>query len=160
MTVPSTFAKAPAFVAPNWILLDAAGCPECGRVADVVDRFVLASTDGPVEHIRLRCDAGRHHLTIIVEKDYAMTTTDTTPAKAVAAPYEELAALSRGRVILPADSDYDVARAVYNAMIDRRPAALLCCRDVADVIAGVRFATAHGIAVAVRGGGHNAAGLG
>ncbi|MEO6957722.1 MAG: FAD-binding oxidoreductase [Antricoccus sp.] len=91
-----------------------------------------------------------------------MTTnfTNATAARASAAAYEELAALTRGRVILPADADYDQARAVYNAMIDRHPAAVLRCRDVADVIAGVRFAAAHDVALAVRGGGHNAAGLG
>jgi FAD/FMN-containing dehydrogenase len=91
-----------------------------------------------------------------------MTSTTTisasTPAGAV--PYQELAAQARGRLVLPGDADYDAARAVYNAMIDRRPAAVLRCADVADVIAGVRFATDHGIVLAVRGGGHNAAGLG
>lgn len=46
-----------------------AACPECGRPAEVVNRFMLASTDGPVEHLRLRCDAGRHHLTLIVERN-------------------------------------------------------------------------------------------
>ena len=37
-------------------------CPECGRVATVVDRCVLESTDGPVEHSRIRCSAGHHFL--------------------------------------------------------------------------------------------------
>ncbi len=76
------------------------------------------------------------------------------------APYDELAAVTRGPVVLPGDAGYDDARAVYNAMIDRHPAAVLRCRDVADVVAGVRFAAQHGVTVAVRGGGHNAAGLG
>ncbi len=91
-----------------------------------------------------------------------MTTTRVIPAPAPAGapPYEELASQTRGRLVQPADSDYDAARAVYNAMIDRHPGAVLRCADVADVITGVRFATAHGIEVAVRGGGHNAAGLG
>ena len=88
------------------------------------------------------------------------TVTNATTGRVSAAAYQELAALTRGRIILPADADYDQARAVYNAMIDRRPAAVLRCRDVADVIAGVRFAATHGVALAVRGGGHNAAGLG
>ena len=52
------------------------------------------------------------------------------------------------------------ARAVYNAMIDRRPAAIARCADTADVVACVDFAREHGIDPAVRGGGHNAAGLG
>ncbi len=80
--------------------------------------------------------------------------------RAASAPYGELAAVTRGPLILPDDDNYDEARAVYNAMIDRRPAAVLQCRDVADVMAGVRFARDHGLELAVRGGGHNAAGLG
>ena len=81
-------------------------------------------------------------------------------APAAAAAYEELAAAVRGDLIMPADPGYDRARAVYNAMIDKRPAAVVRCRDTADVITCVRFARAHGVQIAVRGGGHNAAGLG
>src|SRR5689334_24480050 len=83
----------------------------------------------------------------------------TTSAIATA-PYEDLAAAVRGSLILPGDPEYDQARAVYNAMIDKHPAAIARCRDVADVIACVRFSRAHDIQIAVRGGGHNAAGLG
>ena len=75
-------------------------------------------------------------------------------------PYQDLAAALRGDLIVPADARYDEARAVYNAMIDRRPAAVARCRDVADVIACVRFGTGYGVDLAVRGGGHNGAGLG
>src|SRR5580692_3936754 len=75
------------------------------------------------------------------------------------APYEELAAALRGPLILNGDPGYAEARAVYNAMIDKRPAAIARCADVADIIACVRFARAHGVDLAVRGGGHNAAGL-
>ena len=84
----------------------------------------------------------------------------TTSAGIATAPYEELAATLRGELILPADPGYDEARAVYNAMIDKRPAAIARCRDTADVIACVRFAREHGVEIAVRGGGHNAGGLG
>ncbi|WP_433288041.1 FAD-binding oxidoreductase [Pseudonocardia sp. CA-142604] len=76
------------------------------------------------------------------------------------APYDELAAALRGDLITPQDPSYDDARSVYNAMIDKRPAAIARCRDVADVIACVRFGRDHGLEIAVRGGGHNAAGLG
>src|SRR6266851_1696612 len=82
----------------------------------------------------------------------------TTSAIATA-PYEDLAAAVRGSLILPGDPEYDQARAVYNGMIDKRPAGIARCRDVADVITCVRFAREHGIEIAVRGGGHKAGGL-
>ncbi len=77
-----------------------------------------------------------------------------------ATPYDDLAPALRGVLIRPGDPGYDEARAVYNGMIDRRPAAVARCRDAADVVACVRFAAEHGLTVAVRGGGHNAGGLG
>ena len=89
-----------------------------------------------------------------------MSTTTTTTTQTHALPFEDLLPALRGRLITPADQEYDRARAVYNAMIDRRPAAIVRCRDSADVIASVRFARAHGVTIAIRGGGHNAAGLG
>ncbi len=76
------------------------------------------------------------------------------------APYEELVAALRGDLIRPGDPGYDAARAVYNGMIDKRPAAIARCRDVADVIACVRFGRTNDLEIAVRGGGHNAGGLG
>ena len=66
----------------------------------------------------------------------------------------------RGRVIEPDDSDYSEARKVYNAMIDKKPRAIAKCVDVADVIACVNFARENNVLLAVRGGGHNAGGLG
>src|SRR6266496_4174831 len=84
-----------------------------------------------------------------------MTTTAHSSAR-----YEDLAAVLRGDLIMPGDPGYEKARAVYNGMIDRHPAAVARCRDVADVIACVRFGRDHGIEIAVRGGAHNAAGLG
>ena len=76
------------------------------------------------------------------------------------ASYEDLRASLRGDVIDPDQAGYDAARAVYNAMIDRRPAVIVRCRDEADVQSAVRYAGEHGITVSVRGGGHNAGGLG
>jgi FAD/FMN-containing dehydrogenase len=84
-----------------------------------------------------------------------MTTTATR-----AAPYKDLAAALRGHVTTPGEPGYDAARVVYNAMIDKHPAAVAVCRDVADVISCVRFGREHGVELAIRGGGHNAAGLG
>ena len=66
----------------------------------------------------------------------------------------------RGKLIQPADAEYDAARKVYNAMIDRRPRMIARCVDVADVIAAVKFAREHELLLAIRGGGHNGGGLG
>ncbi len=72
----------------------------------------------------------------------------------------ELGERLRGEMIDPETPGYDDQRAVYNAMIDKRPAVIARCVDQADVIAAVKYAAANGIDVAVRGGGHNGAGLG
>jgi len=66
----------------------------------------------------------------------------------------------RGDVVLPQDSNYDETRAVYNAMIDKRPAMTAKCCDVTDVITAVNFGRENNLLVSVRGGGHNAGGLG
>jgi hypothetical protein len=72
---------------------------------------------------------------------------------------EQLKQKVRGRVIEPGDDGYDAARSVWNAMIDRRPALIVRCTGVADVIASVRLAREHDLLVAVRGGGHSIAGF-
>jgi FAD/FMN-containing dehydrogenase len=64
----------------------------------------------------------------------------------------------RGVLVQPGDDDYDAVRLVWNGMIDRRPSLIARCYGVADVIASVDLARSHGLRVAVRGGGHNAAG--
>lgn len=63
-----------------------------------------------------------------------------------------------GEIIQPGDPDYEAARRVWNHMIDKRPAIIVRCHSVDDVVAAVRFARAEGLPVAVRGGGHNVAG--
>ncbi len=73
---------------------------------------------------------------------------------------EELKNRLRGEIIQPGDEGYDDARKVYNAMIDRRPALIARCADAADVIAAVNFGRENNMLTAVRGGGHNGAGLG
>jgi FAD/FMN-containing dehydrogenase len=83
-------------------------------------------------------------------------TTDITTTEALA----QLDAGLRGELIVPGGRGYDEARAVYNGMIDKYPAAIARCRDAADVVTCVRFGRDHDVALAVRGGGHNAGGLG
>ncbi|WP_372624409.1 FAD-binding oxidoreductase [Falsiroseomonas sp.] len=81
------------------------------------------------------------------------------PASIDATEISALRARLRGQVLLPGDPGYDEARQVWNGMIDRRPALILRCAGAADVVQGVRFASAHGgLLTAIRGGGHNIAG--
>src|SRR5436305_8162159 len=71
-----------------------------------------------------------------------------------------LAGAVKGRVVMRGDGDYDEARALYNAMIDKRPAAVAYCTDEADVAAAIQFARERGLRIAIRAGGHNGGGLG
>ena len=64
----------------------------------------------------------------------------------------------RGRIVSPADPDYDEVRSIWNAMVDRRPGMIVRCAGAADVVRCVDFARNHGLLTAVRGGGHNIAG--
>jgi FAD/FMN-containing dehydrogenase len=64
----------------------------------------------------------------------------------------------RGDLLEPGTPAYDAARTVWNGMIDRRPAAIACCRNAADVMACVNAARDDGLPIAVRAGGHNVAG--
>ncbi len=70
----------------------------------------------------------------------------------------KLKALLRGQLVVPSDSDYDSARKVFNAMIERHPALIARCAGAADVVACVRFAREHDLPVSMRGGGHSVAG--
>ena len=73
---------------------------------------------------------------------------------------EKFASQVRGKITLPGDPGYDDTRKVYNAMIDKHPGMIVKCVDVADVIHCVNFGRENGLLVSVRGGGHNAGGLG
>ncbi|MFA9566252.1 MAG: FAD-binding oxidoreductase, partial [Acidimicrobiales bacterium] len=66
----------------------------------------------------------------------------------------------RGEVITPDHEAYGEARVVYNAMHDRRPAAVVRCVDAADVMAVVRVAADQSLDLAIRGGGHSVPGFG
>ena len=81
-----------------------------------------------------------------------MTEIDTTSVDALTA---QLA----GTVIRPGDADYDDARALYNAMIDKRPALIVRAANVDDVVAAVNYGRENGLDIAIRAGGHNGAGL-
>jgi len=83
-----------------------------------------------------------------------------TPITVDETAIQELASRLRGALIRPGDTGYEQARAVYNGMIDRRPALIARCVDVADVMAAINFARDHQLTLAVRGGGHNGPGLG
>jgi len=74
---------------------------------------------------------------------------------------KQLGALQKGitgAVIQPDDTDYDSARTIWNAMIDKRPALIVRCLSTADVVRAVKFARSHTLPLAVRSGGHNIAG--
>lgn len=73
--------------------------------------------------------------------------------------FDRLKAQLRGDLLTPGSSDYDSARRIWNGMIDKRPGAIIRCLGVADVVAAVQFAAENNMLLAIRGGGHNVAGL-
>jgi FAD/FMN-containing dehydrogenase len=87
-----------------------------------------------------------------------MSDTITRPAPPGA--FRGLTETVRGRVITASDPDYDDARAVYNAMHDRKPHAVVQCTDSADVMAVIAAARDTGVDLAIRGGGHSVPGFG
>jgi FAD/FMN-containing dehydrogenase len=72
---------------------------------------------------------------------------------------DALRAALRGTLLAAGEPGYDESRAIWNAMIDRRPALVARCVGVSDIVACVNFARQHGIALSIKGGGHNIAGL-
>jgi len=70
----------------------------------------------------------------------------------------DLSTSIEGEVLAPGNDGYDTARAVWNAMIDRKPALIARCSSSRDVAATLKFAAAHDYPVSIRGGGHNVAG--
>ena len=73
---------------------------------------------------------------------------------------DKLSETVRGRVITASDPEYDDARAVYNAMHDRKPLAVVQCVDSADVMAAIVAGRDGGLDLAIRGGGHSVPGFG
>src|SRR5215203_4260973 len=89
----------------------------------------------------------------------------TQPPTAVGLQLDEkavqrLVASTRGTVLRAGQDGYDAARQVWNGMIDRSPALIVRCAGAADVVRAVDFARDQGLPLAVRGGGHSAAGNG
>ena len=78
----------------------------------------------------------------------------------VAAASRDFGTTFGGELITPEDAGYDEARALFNAMIDKRPALIARCRNADDVASVIAFAREHGLPLAIRGGGHNGGGLG
>ena len=89
-----------------------------------------------------------------------MTVTSRTSSEPTidGAALRQLRTTVNGPVLVPGDAGYDAARQVWNAMIDRQPAAIARCTTAADVRAAVDFARQHALLVSMRGGGHNVAG--
>lgn len=82
----------------------------------------------------------------------------TTDAAERSGALDALDAQVKGRVVRAGDPGYDSVRAVFNGMIDRRPAAIVRCADPSDVARGIAFARDHDLVISIRGGGHNVAG--
>jgi FAD/FMN-containing dehydrogenase len=89
-----------------------------------------------------------------------MTATSPRSADVPQADIDQLNAILSVPVVRPGDAEYDEARKVFNAMIDRRPAFVVRCSGTADVIAAVNFARENELDIAVRGGGHSVPGFG
>ncbi len=84
----------------------------------------------------------------------------STMATSAEAARRQLGTTFAGELIGPDDGSYDEARALFNAMIDKRPAVIARCATPEDVELVIGFASAHDLPLAIRGGGHNGGGLG
>jgi FAD/FMN-containing dehydrogenase len=71
---------------------------------------------------------------------------------------EKLGGLIKGNLLVPDDPDYEEARKIWNAMIDRRPALIVQCANADDVAPALTFARRNKLEISIRGGGHNIAG--
>jgi FAD/FMN-containing dehydrogenase len=95
-----------------------------------------------------------------MDKEKGMTERQTSIVTLEETAVQNLTSRLRGALLRPSDAGYEEACRVYNAMINKRPALIARCVDVADVIAAVNFAREQKLPLAVRGGGHNGPGLG
>jgi FAD/FMN-containing dehydrogenase len=100
-----------------------------------------------------RSSGATEEYTMAIQTD---TLTEALPERAIRTLEERL----RGEVVRPGDAGYDQARRVWNAAVDRHPALVVRPREVGDVVQAVDFARTNNLPLAVRGGGHSAAGYG
>jgi hypothetical protein len=84
---------------------------------------------------------------------FGMPATASSPEQ-----FADLRTQLRGELVVPGDGSYDTTRKLWNGFFDRRPEAIVRCRDTADVVAAVRFARRAKLPLTVRGGGHGVAG--
>jgi FAD/FMN-containing dehydrogenase len=112
----------------------------------------------------LGADTAEHRQTSMIEEMSKVNTRpDTHGSEAIVVPADTIRQFTeslRGALIEPDDEGYDVARKVYNAFHDNRPAMIVEATGVADVIAAVTFARRHELSLSVRGGGHSVPGFG
>ena len=87
-----------------------------------------------------------------------IATTSGSQAVIDEADFDELRMRMRGPLLRVGHAGYDEARVVFNGMFDRRPALIVRCHGVADVLDAVQFARRHHLLTAVRGGGHSVSG--
>jgi len=71
---------------------------------------------------------------------------------------EKLKDKVKGQIVLPDDPNYNKVRAIWNAMIDRRPAVIVQCAEADDVSHAISYARENGLELSIRGAGHNIAG--
>jgi FAD/FMN-containing dehydrogenase len=92
--------------------------------------------------------------------DLKVTTTTGAEIVLKEAVVEELRGSLRGEVLCPGDDGYHDARSIWNALFDKKPALIVRCAGVSDIMRSIHFARTNSIPVAVRGGGHNVSGSG
>ena len=90
--------------------------------------------------------------------DVTAVSLDGKPVTLKGGDIDDLRASARGEVLTSDQSGYDTARRIWNPAFDRRPALIVRCVGAADVRRAVKFAAAHGLLTAVRGGGHSLSG--
>lgn len=112
-------------------------------------RCAAAAAAAPRIHL-LNAFAGMQRISKVVAAN---------PVQFDAAAVQELASQTAGQVITRDSAEYEAARLIFNRAFDKRPALIVRCSNAADIARSLEFSQKHGLPVAVRGGGHNRAGL-